>query len=64
MWGPSLQLKKRKTEKVLTRDQRINLLQNQKVLNGRVFESTTMNNPGMCELVDTVESQGWGHLFE
>lgn len=34
-----LQIKRRKTEKVLTRDQRICLLQNQKVLNGRVFDS-------------------------
>lgn len=23
-----------------------------------------MNNPGMRQLVDAVEFQGWGHLFE
>lgn len=37
---PGLQIKRRKTKKVLTRDQRIYLLQNQKVLNGRVFYSS------------------------
>lgn len=40
------------------------LLQDQKVLNGRVFEPTAKNRPHMRELVVVVEFQGWGHLFE
>lgn len=34
------------------------------MLNGRVFEPTAKNSPGMHELVDVVDIQGWGHLFE
>lgn len=57
-------MKRRKTEKVLTRDQRISLLQNQKVMNGRVFEPTTKNSLGMHELIDAAQFQGRGHLSE
>lgn len=57
-------MKKRKTEKLLTRDLKINLLQEQKVLNGTVFEPMANNSPGMRELVGAVDIQGWGHLFK
>lgn len=53
--GPGSQVKKRKTDKSLTRDQRLSLLRHQKVLNGRVFEPTTKDSAGMRELVDAVK---------
>lgn len=56
--GPGLQVKRTKTEKVLTRDWRISLLQDQKVLSGRVFEPTAKNSLGMREFVEAVKFQG------
>lgn len=35
----------------------------QKVLNGRVFDREIITKPGMSNLVDSVEIQGWTHLF-
>lgn len=29
-----------------------------------MLEPTAKESPGIRELVDTVEFQGWGHLFE
>lgn len=39
--------KRKKIEKPLTKDQRMRLLEVQKVLNGRVFESVAKYSPGM-----------------
>lgn len=61
---PGSHLNRRKTEKVLTKDQRISLLQEKKVLNGRAFELAAKNSPGIRELVDIVDIQGWYHLLE
>lgn len=59
--GP--QVNKRRSKKVLSRERRMSLLQDQKVLNGRVFEPTTKNRLCVRELVEAVDFQGWGHLF-
>ncbi|KAG5606002.1 hypothetical protein H5410_027494, partial [Solanum commersonii] len=52
-----------KVEKELTRDEKINILNKQKVLNGRVFDPEIITNQGMCNLADSVEIQAWTHLF-
>ncbi|KAH0746521.1 hypothetical protein KY285_008178 [Solanum tuberosum] len=52
-----------KVEKELTREERVNVLKKQKVLNGRVFDPEIITKPGMCNLADSVEVQTWTHLF-
>lgn len=44
--GPSPQVKKKRPEKGLPRERRVSLLQDQQVLNGRVFEPTAKNHLG------------------
>lgn len=62
--GPGPQVKKRRFVKVMTNDRKVSLLQDQKVLNGRVFEPTAMNRPCIRKLVEAIDFQGWGHLFD
>lgn len=40
------------------------MLENQKLLYGRVFAPMAKDSPDMCELVDAMEFQGCSHLFE
>lgn len=40
------------------------LRKNQKLLSGYVFEPKAKDSPGMRELVNVVDLQGWTHLFE
>ncbi|KAG5632705.1 hypothetical protein H5410_004422 [Solanum commersonii] len=61
--GPGSKSKKMKVEKELTRDERVNNLKKQQVLNGRVFDHEIITKPGMCILADSVEIQAWTHLF-
>ncbi|KAG5616685.1 hypothetical protein H5410_016509 [Solanum commersonii] len=51
-------------EKELTKEERVEKKEQQKVLNGRVFEPDILTKFGMANLVDTVTIQGWNHLFE
>lgn len=58
--GPGAQVKRRRSENGMSREKRMSLLQDQKVLNGKVFEPTTNNRPCKRELVEVVDFQGWG----
>ncbi|KAH0738544.1 hypothetical protein KY290_037249 [Solanum tuberosum] len=59
--GPTL--KNQIKEKELTRKERIEKMEQQKVLNGRVFDPDINTRFGMGNLVDAVIIQGWNHLF-
>ncbi|WMV43098.1 hypothetical protein MTR67_036483 [Solanum verrucosum] len=48
----------------MTREERITAMENQKVLNGRVFDPDILTKFGMGNLFDVVSIQGWNHLFE
>ncbi|KAG5581184.1 hypothetical protein H5410_051811 [Solanum commersonii] len=48
----------------MTREERIKAMENQKVLNGRVFDPDILTKFGMSNLFDVVSIQGWNHLFE
>ncbi|KAH0644959.1 hypothetical protein KY284_032843 [Solanum tuberosum] len=48
----------------MTREERIAAMENQKVLNGRVFDPDILTKFGMSNLFDVVSIQGWNHLFE
>lgn len=47
----------------LSRDERQNILRNQKVLNGMVFDPVISEMNGMKDFVNMVQSQQWNHLF-
>ncbi|KAG5632170.1 hypothetical protein H5410_003887 [Solanum commersonii] len=48
----------------MTREERITAMENQKVLNGRVFNPDILTKFGMLNLFYVVSIQGWNHLFE
>ncbi|KAH0758154.1 hypothetical protein KY290_021647 [Solanum tuberosum] len=50
-------------EKELTRKERVENMEQQKILNGRVFDPDINTLFGMGNLVDAVTIQGWNHLF-
>lgn len=47
----------------LTKKERMKVLQTQKVLSGRVFNSEMLPKFGMCDLADVVGLQSLAHLF-
>ncbi|KAG5627547.1 hypothetical protein H5410_012765 [Solanum commersonii] len=51
-------------ENELTREERVEKMEQQKVLNGRVFDPDILTKFGMANLVNAVTIQGWNHLFE
>ncbi|KAH0665459.1 hypothetical protein KY290_027692 [Solanum tuberosum] len=59
--GPKV---KNQIEEDLTRKERVKKMEQQKVLNGRVFDPDILTQVGMGNLVDVVTIQGWNHLFE
>jgi len=48
----------------MTRKDQITAMENQKVLNGRIFDLDILTKFGMGNLFDVVSIQGWNHLFE
>lgn len=56
--GPGAQVKRRRSEKTMSREKCVSLQQDQKVLNGRVFEPTAKNRLCMREFVAVVDFQG------
>ncbi|KAG5586716.1 hypothetical protein H5410_047150, partial [Solanum commersonii] len=48
----------------MTREVQIAKMENQKVLNGRVFDPDILTEPGMSTLFYSVSRQSWDHLFE
>ncbi|KAH0650622.1 hypothetical protein KY284_030534 [Solanum tuberosum] len=61
--GPGPKSKKVKIEKKGSKEDIVNNLRQQKVLNGWVFDPKIISKPGMRTLVDAVEIQSWTHLF-
>jgi len=61
--GPSSFGRKRKAEKELTEEERIEILRTPKVLNGSVFDLEINTKPGIRSLVDVVMIQSWTHFF-
>ncbi|KAH0633562.1 hypothetical protein KY284_036348 [Solanum tuberosum] len=61
---PGTRIQKLVEENELTREARIGEMENQKVLNGRVFDPDILTEPGMSTLFDSVSLQSWDHLFE
>ncbi|KAG5572405.1 hypothetical protein H5410_062171 [Solanum commersonii] len=62
--GPGPRVKYQIEEKKLTREERVEKMEQQRVLNGRVFDPDILTTFGMANLVDVVTIQGWNHLFE
>ncbi|KAH0645533.1 hypothetical protein KY284_033417 [Solanum tuberosum] len=62
--GPGPRVQKQSEEKEMTRKERITAMENQKVLNGRIFDLDILTKFGMGNLFDVVSIQGWNHLFE
>jgi len=62
--GPGPRVKNQIEEKKLTREERVEKIEQQRVLNGRVFDPDILTTFGMANLVDVVTIQGWNHLFE
>ncbi|KAG5572937.1 hypothetical protein H5410_062703 [Solanum commersonii] len=48
----------------MTREERVEKIEQQRVLNGRVFDLDILTRFGMANLVDAVTIQSWNHLFE
>ncbi|KAG5598615.1 hypothetical protein H5410_029985 [Solanum commersonii] len=48
----------------MTRDEQITTMENQKVLNGRVFDPDILTKFGMSNLFYAFSIQSWNHLFE
>lgn len=48
---------------MLTREERVDMLSTQMILNGRVFDSEVLFKPGMCNLANIVEMKSWTLLF-
>ncbi|KAH0699027.1 hypothetical protein KY284_013242 [Solanum tuberosum] len=62
--GPDLRVQKLVEEKVMTREERLTEMENQKVLNGRVFDPLILTEFDMSTLFYFVSLQSWDHLFE
>ncbi|KAH0779224.1 hypothetical protein KY290_005651 [Solanum tuberosum] len=62
--GPGPRFKNQIKEKELTREERVEKMEQQRVLNGRVFDLDILTRFGMANLVDAVTIQGWNHLFK
>ncbi|KAH0761720.1 hypothetical protein KY290_017793 [Solanum tuberosum] len=62
--GPGPRVRDQIEEKELTRKERIEKMEQQRVLNGRVFDPDILTKFGMANLVDAVIIQGWNHLSE
>ncbi|KAH0667682.1 hypothetical protein KY285_028888 [Solanum tuberosum] len=62
--GPGTSVQNPVVDKEMTREDRIAQMENQKVLNNRVFDPDILTAFGMLNLFDIVSLQGWGHLFE
>ncbi|KAG5605783.1 hypothetical protein H5410_027275 [Solanum commersonii] len=62
--GPSSTAQKQVEGRVLTREERVSKLENQKVLNGRVFNPKILTEHGMSTFFDFLSLKSWEHLFE
>ncbi|KAG5620861.1 hypothetical protein H5410_006079, partial [Solanum commersonii] len=62
--GARSRVQKQSEEKEMTREERITIMENQKVLNGRVFDPDILTKFGMSNPFDAIYIQGWNHLFE
>ncbi|KAG5620769.1 hypothetical protein H5410_005987 [Solanum commersonii] len=62
--GPGPRVKKQSEEKEMTKEEQITAMENQKVLNGRVFDPDILTKFGMSNLLYVFSIQGWNHLFE
>ena len=60
--GPRVQ--NQKEEKEVARDERITIMEHQKVLNGRAFDPDIVTELGIATMYDVVLVQEWIHLFE
>ncbi|KAG5595900.1 hypothetical protein H5410_037132 [Solanum commersonii] len=61
---PCPHIQKPVEEKEMTREEQIEEMENQKVLNGRVFNPDILIEPRMSTLFDSVSLQSWDHLFK
>ncbi|KAG5576092.1 hypothetical protein H5410_056226 [Solanum commersonii] len=52
-----------KAKKKMYKEDIVDNLMKQKVLNGRVFDYEIISKPGMCTIVDALEIQSQTHLF-
>ncbi|KAH0746082.1 hypothetical protein KY285_007739 [Solanum tuberosum] len=62
--GPGPSVQNPVADKEMTKEECIVEMENQKVLNDRVFDPDIPTAFGMSNLFDVVSLQGWGHLFE
>ncbi|KAG5606447.1 hypothetical protein H5410_027939 [Solanum commersonii] len=62
--GPGTNVQKQVANNEMTREERIAEMENQRVLNGRVFDPDIPTEFGMSNLFDVVSLQGWDHLFK
>ncbi|KAG5581135.1 hypothetical protein H5410_051762 [Solanum commersonii] len=62
--GPGPRVQKQSEEKEMTKEERITAMENQKILNGRVFDPDILTKFSMSNLFYVVSIQGWNHLFE
>lgn len=62
--GPGPRVKKPVEEKVMTREEHIEEMENQNVLNDRVFDPEILTEISMSTLFYSVSLQSWDHLFE
>ncbi|KAH0650490.1 hypothetical protein KY284_030402 [Solanum tuberosum] len=60
----SPRIQKLEEEKEMTREAQIEEMENQKVLNGRVFDPDILTELGMSTLFYSVSLQSWDHLFK
>ncbi|KAG5611031.1 hypothetical protein H5410_022312 [Solanum commersonii] len=62
--GPGPRVKNQIEKKELTREEWVEKMEQQRVLNSRVFDPNILTTFGMANLVDVITIQGWNHLFE
>ncbi|KAG5605122.1 hypothetical protein H5410_026614 [Solanum commersonii] len=62
--GPGPRVKSQIEEKKLIREERVKKMEQQRVLNGRVFDPDILTRFGMANLVDVVTIRGWSYMFE
>ncbi|KAG5629911.1 hypothetical protein H5410_001628 [Solanum commersonii] len=62
--GQSPSVQNQVADREMTREERIDEMEKQKVLNGRVFDPNILTQFGMSNLFDVVSLQGLGHLFD
>lgn len=64
LMGPGLRVQNQSEEEEMTREERIEKMEHQKVLTCKVFDTDIITKFGMATLFDAVTIQGWNHLSE